>query len=226
MAEAQWHGDLWLAKDFAVLFGRAGATSPHAHYAHQVLLSTTEPVTVSLDGVVTTARCVLIPSMRRHAVLHTPEVLFTIFAEPMAIPEERLFEQVSLSDGSLPALSDAVRGCRTPVVLDARVSRALASVDVALAGKVSAKSLADSVHISLSQLERLLGAQIGLPVRQLVLWRRLRVAVGLVLGGQTLTSAAHAAGFSDSAHFSRTMRATFGVRADRSLRHMAVRLLD
>lgn len=226
MAEAHWRGDLWLAEDFALLFGKAGVTSQHAHYAHQVLLSTTSPITVHVEGKQVTDRCVLIPSMQRHAILEAPELLFTVYAEPLAMSGGTLQAKVMQADASLPALADAIRGARAPVGLDPRVARALASVDALLASKVSAKNLADNVHVSLSQLERLMGAQVGLPVRRLVLWRRLRLAIALVLEGQPLTSAAHLAGFSDSAHFSRTMRATFGVRADHSLPHMAVRLVD
>jgi AraC-like DNA-binding protein len=225
MTQADWHGDLWLAEDFALIFGKAGVTSEHAHYAHQVLLSAASPITASVEGVVVTDRCVLIPSMQRHAVLDAPESLFTVYVEPLVMSGDTLRAQLVQAHPSLPALAQAVRERRTPVALDSRVARALASVDALLAGKVSAKSLADSVHVSLSQLERLLGSQVGLPLRRLVLWRRLRLAVGLVFEGQTLTSAAHGAGFSDSAHFSRTMRFTFGVRADRSLRHMVVRHL-
>ena len=40
-----------------------------------------------------------------------------------------------------------------------------------------------------------------------------RQAVEAFAGGDSLTEAAHAAGFSDSAHFSRTFRRMFGLAA-------------
>ena len=106
------------------------------------------------------------------------------------------------------------------------MQRALEQIDALLSGKVSAAAVAEAAHLSLSQLERLFSAQLGLPVRRLVLWRRLRLAIRFILLGSTLTDAAHGAGFADAAHFSRTMRSLFGVRADRSLRRLDVKLLD
>ncbi|MCY1385180.1 Helix-turn-helix domain protein [compost metagenome] len=87
-------------------------------------------------------------------------------------------------------------------------------------------AVARQACLSLSQLERLFGEQVGLSVRRLVLWRRLRLALALAMAGEPLTHAAHAAGFADAAHFSRTVRSTFGVRADRTLRHLQPRLLE
>ena len=78
-------------------------------------------------------------------------------------------------------------------------SGALDRVDVLLSGKVSAAAVAEAAHLSLSQLERLFSARLGLPVRRLVLWRRLRLAIRGILLGSTLTQAAHGAGFADAA---------------------------
>jgi AraC-like DNA-binding protein len=51
----------------------------------------------------------------------------------------------------------------------------------------------------------------GLPLRRYALLLRLRAALAVALRGATLTEAAHAAGFSDSAHLSRTFREHFGL---------------
>jgi AraC-like DNA-binding protein len=44
-----------------------------------------------------------------------------------------------------------------------------------------------------------------------VLWLRLERALGAYVAGKTLTEAAYAGGFSDSAHFSRTFKKMFGI---------------
>lgn len=54
--------------------------------------------------------------------------------------------------------------------------------------------------------------QVGIPIRRYILWTRLQVSVQHVLQGETLTQAAHSAGFADSAHFSRTFSDMFGIR--------------
>ena len=63
-------------------------------------------------------------------------------------------------------------------------------------------------------------------MRRLVLWQRLRQALRLAMAGESLTNAAIAAGFADSAHFSRSVRKQFGIRADLTLRQLTLRLLS
>ena len=77
-------------------------------------------------------------------------------------------------------------------------------------------SLSDSLAVgglSASRLRHLFVEQTGLPFKTYLLWLRLTRAVEVVAGGASLTQAAHEAGFSDSAHFSRTFRRMFGVPA-------------
>ena len=149
-----------------------------------------------------------------------------VYAEPGAFDFDSLQAALADSERSLEALERTLRQLPRRALEDARVERALSALDQQLSGKVSAQALAQAAHVSLSQLERLFANQLGLPVRRLVLWRRLRVALGLALGGSTLTEAAHGAGFADSAHFSRTMKQLFGVTAGASLRNLNVRILD
>ena len=52
--------------------------------------------------------------------------------------------------------------------------------------------------------------EVGLQFRTYLLWRRLTLAVNEIVSGTSLTEAAHEAGFSDSAHFSRTFLRMFG----------------
>jgi AraC-like DNA-binding protein len=51
----------------------------------------------------------------------------------------------------------------------------------------------------------------GIPVRRYLLWLRLRDAVEQVFNGMSFTYAAHHAGFSDSAHLSRTFKQMSGM---------------
>jgi AraC family transcriptional regulator len=74
--------------------------------------------------------------------------------------------------------------------------------------------LADAVTISglsASRLRHLFVEQTGLPFKTYLLWLRLTRAVESFAAGASLTQAAHQAGFSDSAHLSRTFRRMFGI---------------
>ena len=227
MQQDSWQGTLWLAPDFAILHGAVGATDSHAHYAHQLMLSTGAPFTAELDGIIHTAQHLLVESLLTHAILSAPAPMLTIYAEPQRLGSAALLAAAgSAGAPTLDSIATALQAQPREILADARVQRALDQVDALLSGKVSAAAVAEAAHLSLSQLERLFSAQLGLPVRRLVLWRRLRLAIRSILLGSTLTDAAHGAGFADAAHFSRTMRSLFGVRADRSLRQLQVTLLD
>ncbi|TXH64984.1 MAG: AraC family transcriptional regulator, partial [Lysobacteraceae bacterium] len=52
--------------------------------------------------------------------------------------------------------------------------------------------------------------QIGLPVRKYILWRRLILALEHLKRGDSVTAAAHNAGFSDCAHLSRSFHRAYG----------------
>ncbi|MBL4905250.1 MAG: helix-turn-helix transcriptional regulator [Flavobacteriaceae bacterium] len=78
-------------------------------------------------------------------------------------------------------------------------------------GQISSDELAKSVFLSTSRFSHLFKEQIGIPLRRYILWCRILEALRGVLEGHNLTTSAHAAGFSDSAHFSRTFSEMFGV---------------
>lgn len=77
-------------------------------------------------------------------------------------------------------------------------------------GPVRLRTVADAVHLSPSRLAHLFSAHVGIPLRPYVRWLRLQRAIDLVAAGETLTAAAHSAGFTDSPHFTRVFRDTFG----------------
>ncbi|MCU1739790.1 MULTISPECIES: helix-turn-helix domain-containing protein [Pseudomonas] len=226
MNSTEWTGTLWLGRDYALIHGELGRTAPHAHYAHQVILAPEAPVTLLIEDQPRSGHEFFIEAQRGHAILQAPGRSFSLYAEPLSLDLSRLQQALSQVEWSLPALEGALRQCPRRPVEDPRIARALLALEHSLDGKVSADTLARAANLSLSQLERLFASRIGLPIRRLVLWRRLRLALAQVLAGHSLTAAAHEAGFADSAHFSRTMKKLFGVTAARSLNRIQLRLLD
>lgn len=98
-----------------------------------------------------------------------------------------------------------------PAAADARVAAALRWIAAHIDAPVRLAAVAKAVNLSGSHLAHLFSAQVGVPLRRYVLWRRLRAALEQAFAGDSLTEAAHAAGFADSAHLSRTFRDNFGV---------------
>lgn len=80
-----------------------------------------------------------------------------------------------------------------------------------LEGPVRLGDLAERVGVSTDRLGRLFADRLGLSFPAYVRWLRLRVAMLCVRDGATLTDAAHAAGFADSAHLTRVCREMFGM---------------
>jgi AraC-like DNA-binding protein len=60
--------------------------------------------------------------------------------------------------------------------------------------------------------------EVGDPLRPYVLWLRLQCGAGALAGGKSVAHAAHAAGFSDAAHFMRTFRRMLGATPRQVLR--------
>src|SRR5688572_31698009 len=104
-------------------------------------------------------------------------------------------------------------GPRTQVA-DPRVNRILAWAPGQLRNPVSLVDAARLVGLSSGRARHLFVEQTGLPFRTWLLWLRLQKAIEGYAQGKALTDAALDAGFSDSAHFSRTFRTMFGITAD------------
>ncbi|MGV9925220.1 helix-turn-helix transcriptional regulator [Nocardia rhamnosiphila] len=77
--------------------------------------------------------------------------------------------------------------------------------------------LAAAVAISPSRLSHLFSQHVGLPYAAWRRWTRLQLASRTVRTGGTLTEAAHAAGFTDSAHLTKTCRDLFGITPTEAL---------
>lgn len=121
-------------------------------------------------------------------------------------------------DATLSAMGQAVAGRIADLgsgapVTDRRILRVLERMADDPDLQMSAGLAAGIACLSESRFSHLFVEQVGLPFRTYLLWRRLSLSVERMAAGATLTSAAHEAGFADSAHFSRTFLRMFGVPA-------------
>ena len=74
-----------------------------------------------------------------------------------------------------------------------------------------AAEVASKLALSESRFLHLFSDELGISWRPYLLWRRIICAVQAMIKGSSATDAAHLAGFSDSAHLSRTFRNNFGM---------------
>lgn len=94
---------------------------------------------------------------------------------------------------------------------DLRIRKLMAAAAERLDDPISLSDFAESSGLSASRLRHLFVEQTGLPFRTYLLWLRLGRALEQMTEGAPMTLAAHSAGFSDSAHFSRTFKRMFGI---------------
>ncbi len=94
---------------------------------------------------------------------------------------------------------------------DPRVLDAVAHIARRVDQPVSLEEVAAVAHLSPSRFRHLFVQETGMPLRTYLLWRRLLHVWTLLVQGESLAAAAHAAGFADSAHLSRTSRTMFGL---------------
>lgn len=110
-------------------------------------------------------------------------------------------------------ITDRIAGHARVVEPDRRVRQIIKWASENLDSALGIDEAARGVGLSPSRASHLFVEETGLPFRTYVLWLRLVRAVDARIAGRTLTEAAQEAGFSDSAHLSRTFKRMFGLPA-------------
>lgn len=95
---------------------------------------------------------------------------------------------------------------------DTRLLMAIDFINQYISKTIQVNDIARYVSLSESRLRHLFTERVGIPLTKYILWVRMKVALRAMLRpGVTLSEAAHQAGFTDHAHFTRTFRRMFGV---------------
>lgn len=229
-----WAGRPVLAPGAMLYLGPAGAADSHAHHAVQVVYGLDGPIELILDGRTLRARAAIVAPNTPHAfdaaggrialILLDPHGArgaaltrlahrstgdaVLAFEPPAPPPDPDPDEALAWCEHLLTSLGRRTEGTAPP---SPAVRAALEYLDTAVAGTPTLTAAARHAHVSPSRLTHTFTRQVGIPFRRYVLWLRLRRAAEHVQAGGTLTGAAAAAGFSDSAHLTRVFRANFGL---------------
>jgi AraC-like DNA-binding protein len=103
------------------------------------------------------------------------------------------------------------RDAEPSVISDERIVRAVAYINANLSQSLTLDQVAAVAHLSPSRFRHLFAEQTGTGLRPYILWRRFVSVWEHTMRGESLSTAAHAAGFADSAHLSRTCRRMMGI---------------
>lgn len=239
MDPAPWTGRVFLLPGRMLFLGTGGGAELHAHHALQIVVGFEAPFRLRVGGAAVTRRIAVIPSGAPHAFSAGAGLTALLLIEPesaMGRAVEHGCTRASLGPRALeqrvcglppPApsprgeaeaaawidgLADRLAGqsCRCPRRHPA-VQRAVDLLTNALDETPRLDAVARKARLSPGRLVHLFSAQVGMPMRRFVLWQRVRRAAELAAHGASMTEAAHAAGFADSAHLSRTFRRMFGL---------------
>jgi AraC-like DNA-binding protein len=129
-------------------------------------------------------------------------LLFSVYRNQRTAP--------ALIDAARQVILELTHGVEPTVVSDERILRATAYIQQHLSEPLKLEQVASEVFLSPSRFRHLFVEQTGLALRPYILWRRFLRVWELLMAGQSLSSAAHMAGFADAAHLTRTSRRMFG----------------
>ena len=114
-------------------------------------------------------------------------------------------------DAARQAVRVLTHGVEPSVVSDERIVRAISYVRSHLDAPLRLDDVAGAAFLSPSRFRHLFVEQTGMALRPYILWRRFLRVWELLMKGESLSAAAHAAGFADAAHLTRTSRRMFGI---------------
>ena len=247
-AESKIHIYVWPER--FLYLGPGAKTSLHRNHAATWLVAREGTLRVTLEsGEVLENQAIFLPSETGYTTDHASTSIAALYWEPESSSFQRALENVEnvphafacvhsngdefsklqqfdttrdAADELLARLFGLARieANQAPFV-DARINSALAFLKDSPQAYGSIEALSARVHLSPSRFAHLFKTVVGVPVRRYVLWLKMRRALDLAIAGDSLTTAALSAGFADSAHLSRSVRAIMGIAPEFLFRQRA-----
>lgn len=230
-------------EDMSLLIrGAAIDVAPHRHHALQIAVGLSGPFRFECGGTADMYEGVIVAPEAEHRLDSLGRDVAVLLAEP-ELAASRAVSTRLLGGNSFAPLpagdADRVRticqkdelpspaaalnilapGAPLPRALDLRIAALQEKLRGLPEKRAALGELAAAIGLSESRLTHLFKRETGVSLRRYLLWLRLSDAMARALSGASLTEAAHAAGFADSAHLSRTCRDMFGINPQAVARH-------
>lgn len=136
-------------------------------------------------------------------------------------------QSIENADCAISAIIDRLAGPIEYAEANPRIDKALTIIHRAGGKELTLSDLAAQVFLSESRLSHLFKQEVGIPIQRYLLWYKVMQTAFNIGRGMSLTEAAEEAGFADSAHFSRSFRAMFGITPSQILkRSQHVRIIS
>lgn len=154
---------------------------------------------------------------RALAELHGDRGITPIAADALATVGPALFSAwrdartaAAVAEAARNVLRAIIGDVEPSVVADERILRAIAYINGHLDRGLTLEEVAEEACLSPSRFRHLFVEQTGMALRPYILWRRFVWVWELLMAGESLSAAAHVAGFADAAHLTRTSKRMFG----------------
>lgn len=223
---------LLLGADRALYLGDMPATGLHRHACPVFLLGLSGRFALHLPGgAVETCHSALVDTGIEHVFDPQGEQVAVMYLEPDAPETRALVPWLARSGGvmldpavrvgsrsmvqarlrhfDLPALLAITLDAAAP--LDPRIAQGIRRMRQGGGDAVSRNMAAAAVHLSPSRFNHLFRQEAGVSFRSYRVWAQVRSALAGLATSPRLTDAALEGAFTDSSHFSRTFRQTFGM---------------
>ena len=224
----RWAGHAWVGPGIGVFHGRVGHQEWHLHQAHQISVGLDSTVSVQTPMGIQAGGAIFIPAGLKHRLggAHVLSIYVDALSEEArALHGAEEARVIGITPADVAPIIDALHTTgHTDLQVRTGVRQALRLPDLPppdprlikvieglRRGQMGRRELAAVVHLSPTRFSHWFVEQTGLPLRSYARWLRLTQALQHLAKGARLTDAAHEAGFSDSAHFSRTFRALLGI---------------
>lgn len=228
-----------MTSECVVYDGQLGQLQQHSHATLALLVGAERPFSLGAAGATSSCSVALVPAGVGHELDFFGARAIVVYVEPHEVGYAGFHHAAAGSCRSVDALnapwSAAIaawsqqRDCRSllacaaeafrvsPAALDRRVLELAAHFNRGELLNAEMPEMAARVGLSPSRLVHLIKSELGVGVRRLKQHYRFKVVARAAADGQSLTTAAHAAGFADSGHFSRTFLQTFGLSPSKVL---------
>lgn len=226
------HSTLTLGGDRALYVGDLPPTGWHGHAAPVLLIGLSGRFTLHLEGGrVERCHSALVDAGVQHLLDPCGEQVALMYLEPDSREARSLRQPFAVHGGVILDVAIPVRSrsamdaylhhfdlpsllrlrCDPGRPLDVRVQRSLQWLRHPGEARLGRDGLASGVQLSASHFNHLFRAEMGVSLRSYRVWSQVRLAMAGLATSPRLTDAALHGAFSDSAHFSRMFRQTFGM---------------
>ncbi len=227
-------------QNYGLFFGALNQNKPHKHYAVQIGMSLSSAFRLTVDDKIIETNTCFINSNQKHQLINEGNQL-TILINPISRighylilkqKEEQGFElNTHLSAAFKKVLENYIRYqsfeklCldihlllnqstddyqKEYYVEDDRILNAIEYLDKNFDRVVSLEEIAATCFLSESRFLHLFKEKTNISFRRYQLWNKIVKSLP-VLASQSITTTAHQLGFSDSSHYTRTFKETFGI---------------